>query len=825
MSSSTSTPDSVQVINERKEFNQKLSDYLDVTNTLNSGLDYHIVSVFGSQSTGKSTLLNALFGTKFQVMNEAQRSQTTKGIWMGKAIMSGEAEAISDSDDYDNGSSISTKSSDEDAAVSVSVSPSKKKSGDDYLNVVPSSSHILVLDVEGTDGRERGEDQDFERRSALFALATSEVLIVNMWESQVGLYQGANMGLLKTVFEVNLSLFQTSGQASRSLILFVIRDHRGSASLDSLASTVIEDLDKHWESIAKPTEELKSSKISDFFDIQFFALPHKVFLPEKFSEQVNVLARRFTNAHSSAYVFKPEYHRKVPIDGWAMYANQIWEQIELNKDLDLPTQQMLLARFRCEEISGQSFKYFDEELAKLNQSKGGILGGTQVVPGFGESIKAIRSEALGQFDSLASRYHENVYLSKRKDLQSLIDTRISILYHAQLQALHKASLELFHSTITKAPEDSSFEQTVLSARAAAEGHFETGAKEATIDEEVFNYDEHRNRFTAELQTAEDQKKEEAIKKIVTRVGKRVSRIFAEDIDSFFVTPDEDTWRKVSDFFNATLRTVLSPYDGGKDFKVGATSDINKRGAHDIRKAAWVSLDSKLREITREDNVVMRLREIFENSFRYDKNGVPVVWKATDDIEGPYIKARDHALSVLPIFATAQFADGEKFEPDVIIDEDADDFSLRIRDTKLQEISTKFRRQADALYVDAKRSTSQSTAHIPFYIIVLLVVLGWNEFMAVLRNPFLILFAMMAGGGAYLAYCLDMWGPIITVTSVMIEKSSEIAKEKLRQALDVPVAPAHQSAVPGGSAIPLDDLTSSGERISVTPEKTEKDEEL
>ena len=69
------------------------------------------------------------------------------------------------------------------------------------------ADNILVMDVEGTDGRERGEDQDFERKSALFALATSEVLIVNIWEHQVGLYQGANMGLLKVVFEVNLELF------------------------------------------------------------------------------------------------------------------------------------------------------------------------------------------------------------------------------------------------------------------------------------------------------------------------------------------------------------------------------------------------------------------------------------------------------------------------------------------------------------------------------------------------------------------------------------------------------------------------------------------
>lgn len=48
------------------------------------GFNYDIVAVFGSQSTGKSTLLNALFSTDFDVMNESERRQTTKGIWMAK---------------------------------------------------------------------------------------------------------------------------------------------------------------------------------------------------------------------------------------------------------------------------------------------------------------------------------------------------------------------------------------------------------------------------------------------------------------------------------------------------------------------------------------------------------------------------------------------------------------------------------------------------------------------------------------------------------------------------------------------------------------------
>ena len=118
------------------------------------------------------------------------------------------------------------------------------------------AENILVMDVEGTDGRERGEDQDFERKAALFALATSEVLIVNLWEHQVGLYHGANMGLLKVVFEVNLELFiktKSKEDRQRSLLYFVIRDHLGTTPLSNLQNTLTTDLHRIWEGLSKPT--------------------------------------------------------------------------------------------------------------------------------------------------------------------------------------------------------------------------------------------------------------------------------------------------------------------------------------------------------------------------------------------------------------------------------------------------------------------------------------------------------------------------------------------------------------------------------------------
>lgn len=65
------------------------------------------------------------------------------------------------------------------------------------------------------------------------------------------------------------------------------------------------------------------------------------------------------------------------------------------------------------------------------------------------------------------------------------------------------------------------------------------------------------------------------------------------------------------------------------------------------------------------------------------------------------------------------------------------------ETKALELTNKFRKDADAYYVEAKRSTVASIAQIPVWMYGVLVVLGWNEAMAVLFNP--LYFAMLAIG--------------------------------------------------------------------------------
>lgn len=712
----------LQLIDEEKRFNPATSKFFKDIGIENNGLDYHLVSVFGSQSTGKSTLLNAMFGTNFDVMNEMKRAQTTKGMWLGSC---------------------------------------------------PDEHRLLVLDVEGSDGRERGEDQDFERKAALFALATSEVLIVNMWEHQVGLYQGANMGLLKTVFEVNLSLFQTGGRLpARSEIFFVLRDYTGLTPLSNLAQTLTEDLERQWSAIAKPTKELENTSITEFFDLKFATLPHKVLQREQFMSQTSELRKRFVKGDA----FRPEYHRKVPIDGWPMYAEQVWQQIEENKDLDLPTQQILVARFRCDDIAAEAWNEFNNKLSALD------LKG--FIPDFGKTFGKIRLDALEFYDNLAGKYYPQVYNEKRFELLGKVDGFLTQQYSSQLAEIHNEAIKLFKSELKKG--NGSFVVSLAAALGAAREFFLEKANEATIDPSFYSFSEKQVEFEGELEKEVSNARKAEISRTKQRLGKRLNKQF-DDIGLYFDTTEEP-WDAIKARYDTVLKEALA-----MDFQLGETEDVMLPVQAMVETTAWDTLLVKIREIVREDAVVQRLRDRFEESFRFDKDGLPRVWTAKDDVEGANLKGRDAALRILPKFKAAVMSDGKILEGPSQSEEDSDgeddddklDLAELLSESQLDAIKKKFIRFTNAAFVEAKNSASRSSTHIPTWMYVLLIVLGWNEFMTVLRNPLLVILCLLILAGAYTLNSLHLTGTVLNTVQASSKSFINEFKAWLRKQLEEP----------------------------------------
>ena len=80
--------------------------------------------------------------------------------------------------------------------------------------------------------------------------------------------------------------------------------------------------------------------------------------------------------------------------------------MQSNKDLDLPTQQELLAQFRCDEIANVALEQFNQRVKPLRKP----VEGGNVVADLGKSMKSWRDEALGASVLDADGHN---YLNKR----------------------------------------------------------------------------------------------------------------------------------------------------------------------------------------------------------------------------------------------------------------------------------------------------------------------------------------------------------------------------------------------------------------------------
>ena len=734
-------PNRLQLIDEDQHFSGALfHDHLSQWGMLEAGFGYDICAVLGSQSTGKSTLLNRLFGTNFDVMDDRARQQTTKGIWLCRGM----------------------------------------------------DRNVLVMDVEGTDGRERGEDQDFERKSALFSLATAECVIVNMWENQVGLFQGANMGLLKTVLDVNLTLFQV-GRAragapkEKTLLLFVIRDYIGTTPLANLESTIRADLQRIWASLTKP-EALAGAELGDFFDVSFSALPHKVLQAKEFDEGIAQLQRRFIDRSDPQYVFQTEYHKRIPIDGLPHYLEGVWEQILQNKDLDLPTQQELLAQFRCDEIAAAAAAAFAAAMTALRSA----LDAGQVLATLGVDMASHRAEALAVFDKDASRYHRGVYARKRADLLLQLNAVLLPFFLAQLKNLHTQLASAFQQAMQEGTRGASYdfgrlvEEHVAHALAA----FDAETQRLVLPDTDWSVSEERMHLEEDLRAVARTLRADETQKLAVRLEKDIRRHLAEPIEAALSEPDAGMWDRVLGVWRDACDRAAALYRE-RAAHLNTTPDEDAATVGRLHMVAWRALLDRVQESTSETVLASRLRAFFEDRFRYDASGVPRVWKPSDDMDDAFVQARDATLALIPLYATMQ----PETPPTVAGDEDTpswDEARRVLSERRCAELGRRFRREADAAYVEAKRGTVSSMTQVPWWMYVVLIVLGWNEAMAVLHSPVYFTLLCMVLASAYVVWRMNLAGPMLTVTTHMARELRALGEQQLRVYLDAPSA-AHPAA--------------------------------
>ena len=548
---------------------------------------------------------------------------------------------------------------------------------------------------------------------------------------------------------------------------------------------MIKTLTDLWSSISKPPG-LEDSKIETYFDFAFAALPHKFHEPQRFLTEVEKLGGRFSAGHRSIEgqklvggVFLPEYHRRIPADGFSMYAKGVWDQIVHNKDLDLPTQQELLAQFRCDEISREVLVAFDALVVPLEekQAEATRLGKNTVLPDLGAIGMEAREKCVKAFETQACRYHQGVYTVKRGELENKVDARLKALYQTQLSAAHKAGVTAFSDAVTgsvkagqKAGGSYEFAEIVEKQKRKTLEVFKKEAQSLSIPGVPWsNFKPQYRLFEKELDEVSARLRKEEMRRLAIRVERWVKSRLGDAIGLEFnklgsgrggtgapetgeIPPTEkDLWDRIWSVFLGIVKEAQNRFtDRAKSFD--ANEDEVQVGLWRLRRKSWVALRERIDEEVMESNILMKLRENFEDKFRYDEEGVPRIWRPTDDIEGIYTKARESTLGLIPLLSRFRLAetyavpdlpefvgprpagaepeDDEDLAPIGGIDED-DGKSLEeemtvLSESKRQDLVVRFKKMADGVYVEAKRSAIGGITQVPLYFYVILLVLGWNE---------------------------------------------------------------------------------------------------
>jgi len=716
----------IQIIDQDGGWCESLGENLAQWDFHNKGFDYRVVSILGCQSSGKSTLLNFLFGTRFQVMNsQSGRSQTTKGIWLGR-----------------------------------SVNPIRGKATD-----------TLVLDVEGTDGRERGEEQkSFERKSSLFSLALAEVLIINLWFQDIGRWDAANYGLLKTVFELHLQLFGSSRSGSKTLLLFVIRDHvRAVTSLEPLTKTVEADLGKIWSGISKP-QEFADSHVHDFFDITYASLSHKILDANTFAADVEVLKERFINPEASDFIFKAAYAKDVPADGWPIYGEGIWKTIQESKDLDLPTQKEMLAMFRCDELMETAYRFFVGALEDVRQQLDHPDG--SFFPEFGKQAHRAYIEAFSQYEVPASRYHADVAARKGAALKEKMLDSVYALYLKQIRKVYEAAAshadELAKQlspptrskeSKTKQANVSALPDLLSDLKLKTMSFFESNARDSLVPDVSWNYETERQDLCTYVDGLINGLRKHYVDHLLKRRQEKLKREIMNKLNKLLEAASPDMWSQIADTYDHALqnsREKLRP----TLVRLGLNEDELTSREEEIGELAFSVVKDRLTEKSQHINYQMQKK--FDEVFRLDPNGLPRRWSKSDNVDELFKEARQMAYGVLDAYSIVRLRESDRhisffdesldstnIDPEIVVIS-ADQFNLT-RDT--------FKRETDPAFIEAKREQEKELAiHIPLFFWAVLLILGFNEIVALLGNPlllFLVVVLGIMGYAAWLAGLLDV----------------------------------------------------------------------
>ncbi|KAL4442065.1 hypothetical protein ABPG77_011326 [Micractinium sp. CCAP 211/92] len=583
----------LQVVSGDGSFNTSgVEQFVKATGVETAGVGYSIVAIMGPQSSGKSTLLNHLFGTRFEEMDALSgRHQTTRGIWLARS-----------------------------AKVAAPTT--------------------LVMDLEGSDGRERGEDDtSFERQSALFALAVADIVLVNMWAKDVGRESGAGKPLLKTIFQVNLKLFQPAPNRRRTVLLFVFRD-RTRTPLEKLIETWEADLQRMWDGIAKPPQ-YEQYGIKDFFELQYAAMSNFEDRGEEFSAEAVVLRRKFSTDADEGESFLRQSDEKLPGHALALSMAKVWEVVREHKDLNLPAHRVMVANIRCAEIAAEQLEAFRRDPTWRGLAE---EAEQDLAASFGQRAADLMDSCLEGYDEEARYFEAGVSEAKREELVEALEGLVRPAFEGQLALLRELALAAFKQQLAMggAPGEAFVDRAQRFSGEALE-QFDSQLGDVVVPDTSWETASARAQLERDVAAHVQSARLEHVGEALAAAQKAASKDVSAAAISLLESPPADLWLRlttVSSKATAKACGQLEREVEGYGLEEDELAEVEVK----VGEAARQQLLAHAREAA--NTALSRVKDRFNEVFQRDEHGMPRTWQPSVDIAAVTASGRRAAALLL-----------------------------------------------------------------------------------------------------------------------------------------------------------------------------------
>ncbi|CAJ1955407.1 unnamed protein product [Sphenostylis stenocarpa] len=454
----------------------------------------------------------------------------------------------------------------------------------------------------------------------------------------------------------------------------------------------------------------------------------------------------------------------VPASGFSFSAQEIWKIIKENKDLDLPAHKVMVATVRCEEIANEKYDLFasNKDWCELKEA---VESGP--VPGFGKNANSLLSNSLSEYDAEANYFDEGVRSAKQKQLQEKLLQLVQPAFQIALGHVRSGVLEKFKEAFDKAlNRGEGFSSAANSCVESYMARFDEGCADVVIEIADWDTSKVREKLRRDIDAHVSSVRASKISELVSSYEEKLKEALSAPVETLLDGANKDTWPSIRKLLNRETQSAVSGFSAELD-RFDMDEETKKSMIVTLEDYAKGMIEAKARE--EASRVLIRMKD------SHDSDSMPRVWTGKEDIRAITKSSRSACLKLLSVMAVIRLADADdiydiektlkvaledsssgsgKDKSITTLDPLASSTWEQVRmvrrelvEPECMEITESETKMKACWYkLDQKLSRNQKEANNrsnnwlpPPWAIIALLILGFNEFMTLLRNPLYVCF--------------------------------------------------------------------------------------